>query len=240
MLSTVKINEVKKWSEVAQSCPTLCDPMDCSPPGSSVHGILQARTLEWVAIFFSRGSSRPSPKWEAEEAIYSELCYSQGVNHHQVHLAESKAGRGVEKMCSQNGEGFRETLREGCWLRKAGGGLTMGYLMWLVWRANVAFSDWSWVEARANMRDVCSHDDQILTVLGQFLQRLWFGFLEWLLWVRYMICPLSACIFHPCNICSVSFKPHHNPMRLLIFLLQLYEWEVELQRSWVTCPKSSS
>ena len=46
-------------SEVAQSCPTLCDPMDCSPPGSSVHGILQARILEWVAISFSRGSSRP-------------------------------------------------------------------------------------------------------------------------------------------------------------------------------------
>ena len=38
-----------------QSCPTLCDPMDCSPPGSSVHGILQARILEWVAISFSRG-----------------------------------------------------------------------------------------------------------------------------------------------------------------------------------------
>ena len=35
-------------SEVAQSCPTLCDPVDCSPPGSSVHGILQARMLEWV------------------------------------------------------------------------------------------------------------------------------------------------------------------------------------------------
>ena len=46
-------------SEVAQSCPTLCDPMDCSPPGSSAHGILQARILEWVAISFSRGSSRP-------------------------------------------------------------------------------------------------------------------------------------------------------------------------------------
>ena len=40
---------------VAQSCPTLCDPMDCSPPGSSVHGIFQARILEWVAISFSRG-----------------------------------------------------------------------------------------------------------------------------------------------------------------------------------------
>ena len=43
-----------KESEVA-----LCDPMDCSPPGSSVHGIFQARILEWVAISFSRGSSRP-------------------------------------------------------------------------------------------------------------------------------------------------------------------------------------
>ena len=44
---------------VAQSCATLCDPMDCDPPGSSVHGILQARILEWVAISFSRGSSPP-------------------------------------------------------------------------------------------------------------------------------------------------------------------------------------
>ena len=40
-----------------QSCPTLCDPMDCSPPGSSVHGILQARIMEWGAICYSRGSS---------------------------------------------------------------------------------------------------------------------------------------------------------------------------------------
>ena len=48
----------KKESEVAQSCPSLCDPVDCSPPGSSVHGILQARILEWVAISFSRGPSQ--------------------------------------------------------------------------------------------------------------------------------------------------------------------------------------
>ena len=41
---------------VAQSCPTLCDPMDYSPPGSTVHGIFQARILEWVAIPFSKGS----------------------------------------------------------------------------------------------------------------------------------------------------------------------------------------
>ena len=44
---------MKVKSEVAQSCPTLSDPMDCSPPGSSVHGIFQARVLEWGAIAFS-------------------------------------------------------------------------------------------------------------------------------------------------------------------------------------------
>ena len=43
---------------VTQACPTLCDPVDCSPPGSSVHGILQARILEWAAIPFSRGPSQ--------------------------------------------------------------------------------------------------------------------------------------------------------------------------------------
>ena len=44
---------------VTQLCPTLCHTMDCSPPGSSVHGILQARTLEWVAMTSSMGSSQP-------------------------------------------------------------------------------------------------------------------------------------------------------------------------------------
>ena len=57
--SLVGCAESESESEVPQSCPTLCDPMDCSPPSSSVHGILQARILEWVAISFSRGSSRP-------------------------------------------------------------------------------------------------------------------------------------------------------------------------------------
>ena len=53
-----KIN-TGKWSEVAQLCLTLCNPMDCSLPGSSIHGIFQARILEWVAISFSRRSSWP-------------------------------------------------------------------------------------------------------------------------------------------------------------------------------------
>ena len=48
--------ELKSWS---QSFPALCDPMDCSPPGSSLHGIFRAWILEWVAISFSRGSSQP-------------------------------------------------------------------------------------------------------------------------------------------------------------------------------------
>ena len=53
---------IQNWEsecEVTQSCPTLCDHMDCSLPGSSVHGIFQARVLEWVAISFFRGSFQP-------------------------------------------------------------------------------------------------------------------------------------------------------------------------------------
>ena len=47
------VHKVKSEREVAQKCPTRCDPMDCSPPGSSIHGIFQARVLEWGAIAFS-------------------------------------------------------------------------------------------------------------------------------------------------------------------------------------------
>ena len=60
LLFWIRVIMVKESeSEVSQSCPTLCNPVDCSPPGSSVHRILQARILEWVAISFSRGSSQP-------------------------------------------------------------------------------------------------------------------------------------------------------------------------------------
>ena len=56
-------------SEVAQSCLTLCDPMDCSLPDSSVHGIFQARVLEWVAISFSRKSSRPRDRTQVSRIV---------------------------------------------------------------------------------------------------------------------------------------------------------------------------
>ena len=55
----IGVSEAKVNVKVAQLCLTFCNPMDCSPPDSSVHGILRARILEWVAIPFSRGSSQP-------------------------------------------------------------------------------------------------------------------------------------------------------------------------------------
>ena len=65
-METGKGNEAGRKGEVPdgkvkviQACLTVCHPMDCNLPGSSVHGILQARILEWVAVSFSRGSSRP-------------------------------------------------------------------------------------------------------------------------------------------------------------------------------------
>jgi len=64
---------VKSESEVAQSCPTPCDPMDCSPPGSSVHGIFQARVLEWGAITFSSTYMRSlelSKSWRLKVEVW--------------------------------------------------------------------------------------------------------------------------------------------------------------------------
>ena len=61
-----------------QSCPTLCDAMDCSPPGSSVHGICQARILEWVAMPTSRGSS-----WSRDRTHISYVsCIGRQVLYH--------------------------------------------------------------------------------------------------------------------------------------------------------------
>jgi len=59
IIINIKILILSYVSVVIQSCPILCDPVDCSLPGSSIHGIHQARILEWVAISFSRGPSTP-------------------------------------------------------------------------------------------------------------------------------------------------------------------------------------
>ena len=80
------MSEVKKESEVAQSCPTLCDPMECSLPGFSVHGIFQARVLEWVAISFSRRSSWPRD-WTQVSCIVSRRFTVWATR--EIHLCQS-------------------------------------------------------------------------------------------------------------------------------------------------------
>ena len=72
---------VEVW--VTQSCPTLCDPMDYSLPGSSVHGILQARILQWVAMPFSRGSSQPQGSNPGLQHCRQTLYC---LNHREVHI----------------------------------------------------------------------------------------------------------------------------------------------------------
>ena len=87
-----------------QLCLTLCDPMDCSPQGSSVHGISQARILEWVAISFSRGSSWPSLlhllHWQTDslplfhpgspEPSYTKSSYPEGTMLKRLHRKTTK------------------------------------------------------------------------------------------------------------------------------------------------------
>ena len=65
--------KVKSEREVAQLCPTLCDPMDCSPPGSSVYGTFQAIVLEWGAIAFSGYADDTTLMAESEEELESLL-----------------------------------------------------------------------------------------------------------------------------------------------------------------------
>ena len=78
------MNKVK----VTQSCPTLCDLMDCSPLGSSVHGILQARILKWVAIPFSRGSSRPR-NWTQVSCIAGRFFTNWATRESESEVAQS-------------------------------------------------------------------------------------------------------------------------------------------------------
>ena len=76
--------KVKSENEVAQSCPTLSDPMDCSPPGSSVHGIFQARVLEWGAIAFSNNTLDSGYflwlRWALTCVVYDTQVYCQPPN----------------------------------------------------------------------------------------------------------------------------------------------------------------
>ena len=65
----------KLLAKSLQSCPTLCKPMDCSPLGSSVHGILQAKILEWVIISFSRRSSKPRNQTTSQSLVLAGVFF---------------------------------------------------------------------------------------------------------------------------------------------------------------------
>ena len=82
-------------SEVAQSCSTLCDPMDCSPTGSSVHGIFQAWILEWVAISFSRGSSRSRDRTQVSRTVDRRVAVWAQATSVTLWLERSPGGSGV-------------------------------------------------------------------------------------------------------------------------------------------------
>ena len=113
------MHKVKSESEVAQSCLTLSDPMDCSPPGSSIHGIFQSRVLEWVTISFSRGPSwlsygtrishishRRFTIWATTEAkwIVSLGCPKEGnckkKKKRQQYIRERKVNVEVDNRCN--------------------------------------------------------------------------------------------------------------------------------------------
>ena len=89
----LQCTKVKSESEVDQSCPTLSNPMDCSPPGSSVHGISLARVLEWGAIDFSVGSPRVKYMglFKENRAILSfRLTCHNHLNMFPLHLGEKR------------------------------------------------------------------------------------------------------------------------------------------------------
>ena len=87
----VSFSTLNSLCEVAQSCPTLCDPMDCKLPASSVRGIFQARVLEWVAISFSRGSSQPRD--QTQVSCIAGRCFTIWATREAPnHMREGKRG----------------------------------------------------------------------------------------------------------------------------------------------------
>ena len=121
---------------VAQSCPALRNPMDCSPPGSYVHGIVKARILEGVAIPFSRGTSQPRDPtqvsciagrfftiWAMREALkhFSNSFAEIEFTYHTIHPGFPGGGSGKESACqcrNHKRHGFNPWIGKIPWRRK--------------------------------------------------------------------------------------------------------------------------
>ena len=112
-----------EWSLCAQSCLTVCDAMDCNPTGSSVHGILLARILEWVVISFSRGSSRPRDQTRVS-------CVSSVTGRFFTRWAILKLSCEIPTKFTIVGQGAQAEDCK-CWV-------------WMVWVQNLPLSLSSW------------------------------------------------------------------------------------------------
>ena len=134
-----------------QSCPTLCNATDCSPPGSSVHGILQARTLEWVAVPFSRGSSR---LWN-RTLVSCGSCLAhgfftlspQGSPKHSYWSLKHSIFKDRCPKCTDFKFSSPYWTRPWCWERLRAGG-EGGDRGWDIWVASPTQWTWVWANSR--------------------------------------------------------------------------------------------
>ena len=166
-----------KWSEVAQSCPALCDPLDCSPPGSSIHGIFQARILEWVAMPFPRRSSQPRD-WTRVSHIVGR-CFTVWA------VAGSIPGSGRSP-----GGGHGNPLHYSClgipWTEESGGLRSIGL--------HKVRHDWSdWARTHAMTKDVENLSVCLLAIYISCLEKCLF-----ILFVQVLI-GLFVFLLFSCN-----------------------------------------
>ena len=120
------LSQSAESESVTQSCPTLCIPMDCSLPGSSVRGILQARIVEWVAIPFSRESSQPRNRThisctagrfftpEPRGSPYQYLESNKFIETKQNGGYQGPRGKGIKSHCLRNTE-FQFGIMKNFW-----------------------------------------------------------------------------------------------------------------------------
>ena len=108
-----------QWAHVlvSQLCLTLCNPMDCSPPGSSAHGISQARILEWVAIPFSKESS--PPKDRAQVSCIEGRLFTIWATNKALMLGRLRAGREVG---ARGWDAWMAPLTQWMWVWASSGG----------------------------------------------------------------------------------------------------------------------
>ena len=139
-----------KGSEVTQSCPTLCNPMECSLPGSSFHGFFQAIVLEWIAISFSRGSSQARDRTRVSHIV--DRCFTVWatrevksiLNTHWKDWCWSWNSNTLATWCDE----LIHLKRPWCWEKLKAGG-EWDDRGWDGWMASPSQWTWVWVNSRS-------------------------------------------------------------------------------------------